>query len=634
MAKIIMPNPVSQPPPGGLGQKIAETLRYALVSTLEAIGDTLASILDAGFTSLMEHLETEARPVFMPGIDYLLSLPNLPPETRDFLTSLKTPTHPVQVVAIAAIGVIGSIAGIIGVLGPVSRSGEYKTDRFLHTGRMAPTQALEAARRGGMSLDMALESIRDQGFDEESINAWKSLVQNYPDLSLLIQFKYRLGVPDNEIQDVLIKNGFSDQDANRILSVMPALPGISDIIMMAVKEAFTPSIAERFGQYEDFPEVFAEEAAKQGLSREWAMRYWAAHWSLPSVQQGYEMLHRGIISQEDLELLLRAQDIMPFWRDKLIKTSYNPYTRVDIRRMYNSGVLTREEVKRAYLDGGYDEEHAEKLTAWTIAQANEEDKNLTKGEILDAYKKGVLDRNTTAAQLAALGYSSQNVEYLLLMAEYKKTIEKKSPDKALARSDLTRAYLEGILSDSDLHDSLRQLGYDEEETALIVKLIQNERASRKQSGNRDLAKSEILSAYERGYLKHDETATLLLSLGYDNEEVAFILGLSDWKQADKRVEEEIDIIHQGYINRLIDRLDVVDKLGKLNLPDTTSQRLLYTWDIERTRRMARPTLSQLQSFVKMGIIDLQTFADELAGLGYTDTYIDWYVQAMTKTPAK
>jgi hypothetical protein len=634
MAKIVMPGPVSQPPPGGLGQKIAETLRYALVSTLEAIGDTLASILDAGFTSLMEHAETELIELSRPGIDYLLSLPNLPPETRQFLGDLRNPKHFAWAPVIAALGVIGSIAGVIGVLGPVSRAGEYKTDRFFHTGRLAPTQALEAVRRGGMRLDMALESIRDQGFDEESINAWKSLVQQYPDLSLLMQFKYRLGVPDSEIRDILIKNGFSDQDAQRILSVMPALPGISDIIMMAVKEAFTPSIAERFGQYEDFPEVFAEEAAKQGLSREWAMRYWAAHWSLPSVQQGYEMLHRGVISQDDLELLLRAQDIMPYWRDKLVKTSYNPYTRVDIRRMYNSGVLTREEVKRAYLDGGYDEEHAEKLTQWTIAQATEEDKALTKGEILDAYKKGILDKSAVTAQLAALGYTAQTIDYLVLMAEYKRTVEKKAPEKALAKSDLVRAFLEGVLSESDLEASLRQLGYDEEETALIVKLAQNESSSRKQSGNRDLAKSEIISAYERGYLKHDETATLLLSLGYDNEEVAFILGLSDWKQADKRVAEEIDIIHQGYINRLIDRLDVIDKLGKLNLPDTTSQRLLYTWDIERTRRMARPTLSQLQSFVKLGIIDLQTFADELAGLGYTDTYIDWYVQAMTKTPAK
>ncbi|GAI47954.1 unnamed protein product, partial [marine sediment metagenome] len=31
------------------------------------------------------------------------------------------------------------------------------------------------------------------------------------------------------------------------------IPPVADIITMAVREAFTPEIAERFGQYEDYP---------------------------------------------------------------------------------------------------------------------------------------------------------------------------------------------------------------------------------------------------------------------------------------------------------------------------------------------------------------------------------------------
>ncbi|GAI22279.1 unnamed protein product, partial [marine sediment metagenome] len=100
------------------------------------------------------------------------------------------------------------------------------------------------------------------------------------------------------------------------------IPPVADIITMAVREAFSPAIAERFGQYEDFPPDFERYASMKGLTPEWSKRYWAAHWSLPSPQQGFEMLHRGIINEDELRMLMRALDIMPFWRDKLMQMSY------------------------------------------------------------------------------------------------------------------------------------------------------------------------------------------------------------------------------------------------------------------------------------------------------------------------
>lgn len=144
------------------------------------------------------------------------------------------------------------------------------------------------------------------------------------------------------------------------------IPPIADIITMAVREAFTPEIAQRFGQYEGLPSEFVAWAQKKGLSREWAERYWAAHWSLPSPQQGFEMLHRGVINRDELHLLLRALDIMPFWRERLIEISYNPLTRVDIRRMHLLGILTEPEVFQAYKDIGYNDLNAKRLTAFTV----------------------------------------------------------------------------------------------------------------------------------------------------------------------------------------------------------------------------------------------------------------------------
>ncbi|GAJ24320.1 unnamed protein product, partial [marine sediment metagenome] len=127
------------------------------------------------------------------------------------------------------------------------------------------------------------------------------------------------------------------------------IPPVADIITMAVREAFTPAIAAKFGQYEDLPPAYVDWVQRKGLSKDWAERYWAAHWSLPSPMQGFEMLHRGAINFDELDMLLRALDVMPFWRDKLTKIAYRRLTRVDIRRMYKAGVLTEAEVYESYI---------------------------------------------------------------------------------------------------------------------------------------------------------------------------------------------------------------------------------------------------------------------------------------------
>ncbi|GAI69295.1 unnamed protein product, partial [marine sediment metagenome] len=92
-----------------------------------------------------------------------------------------------------------------------------------------------------------------------------------------------------------------------------------------------------------------------------------------SILQGFEMLHRDVITPEQLNSLFMATDIMPWWREKLQAISYSPLTRVDVRRVFKMGIIDREQVYRTYLDLGYNEEKAEWLTSFTEMQNTEQD---------------------------------------------------------------------------------------------------------------------------------------------------------------------------------------------------------------------------------------------------------------------
>ncbi|GAJ02030.1 unnamed protein product, partial [marine sediment metagenome] len=200
----------------------------------------------------------------------------------------------------------------------------------------------------GVSKPDIIKNISKAGIHPSYAEGYYQSILTKPASEDIIAFELRRDPSLSNLSNELLRIGIHDNYHDLYKELAYQIPPVADIITMAVREAFTPSIAARFGQYQDLPPDFVEWAGKKGLSKEWAERYWAAHWSLPSPQQGFEMLHRGVIGMDDLNMLMRALDIMPFWRDKLVEIAYRPLSRVDVRRMFKLGVLDVSGVRKAY----------------------------------------------------------------------------------------------------------------------------------------------------------------------------------------------------------------------------------------------------------------------------------------------
>ena len=313
--------------------------------------------------------------------------------------------------------------------------------RYYRPARLNPQAAIAAQWRHERYVGMAHEDLADQGYTVERMTALADALRPILSSDQVRQLVLRGEDPNGLIEDHLTKAGYTSDDIDALKKLWQVIPPVQDLIRMAVKEAFTPEIAEKFGQYQDFPPAVQEWAEKQGLSEEWAKRYWAAHWDLPSVMQGMEMLHRNVIDQPTLELLLRALDVMPYWRDKLTAIAYNPLTRVDVRRMYGLGVLDREGVKRSYLDLGYNEENAERMTEFTIKYESQQDKDLTKAEILKAYRKKTLSRDDTMEMLQELGYTEDDADFIIQT----ENVSAAAAEKDLSETRIKQLYLTGIM---------------------------------------------------------------------------------------------------------------------------------------------------------------------------------------------
>jgi len=364
---------------------------------------------------------------------------------------------------------------------------------------------LQDVSQGDMIADIAKAGIHPM-YAEKYFDG----VLTKPNTQDLIAWQLRLDPSLSGLDDELRRTGIHPQYFDVYKTLAHPIPPINDLITMAVREAFTPEIASRFGQYEGLPTEYVEAAAKKGLTKEWAERYWAAHWTLPSVQQGFAMLHRGIIGQPDLNLLMRALDIMPYWRDKLMQLSFKPLTRVDVRRMHLLGTLDVSGVKRAYLDVGYNERNAGLMTDFTVRYNRRSLSGFTPRDALSAYINQFIVAGQTTSILRDIGVKGSEIPNMMRLAGYKREWKYKT-ERITAIGNL---YKKGKYDYSIARSKLSQLGLSGD---TVKTQLEQWEPSTEAERTATFTNAQTLKLLTMGLIDETRARTELHLLGFNDE---------------------------------------------------------------------------------------------------------------------
>lgn len=395
------------------------------------------------------------------------------------------------------------------VLEPPMRELIYAANAKLPTEKPGVADFIEGYFRGIVSESNLRKHLKELGFNDWAINIMVENRKQLLDVGRIQELYNRGEITAEEAKRRFAQLGYDERQQEELLKLAGYIPTVPDFIRMAVREVFTPAIAEKYGLFEDYPEELDKYARMAGLDPQFAKYYWAAHWELPSYTQGIEMYHRGIITYDELVTLLRSLDVMPYWRDKLIKLAETPYTRVDIRRMYQLGVLSFEEMVRAYMDLGYSREKAEKLAEFTVKDTTEEERNLTKTEVTTLYRNGTITREEASNFLAQIGYPQEYIELILSLEDYRKGRERLDRIK---RAVKTR-YIRGFIDRNDIIVLLSKEGVPAKEIEELVydwDLEKEERA--------DLpTKTELSRFLKKGIINLDQYRDMMRRLGYPDE---------------------------------------------------------------------------------------------------------------------
>ena len=435
-------------------------------------------------------------------------------------SSLKARTNRSQVEIILIIGtVLGTLIAIVSAIpAPFTRKFTYIAERLAKTNRPDVQTLLAIKRRFPQDINTISPFLQDTGFDGYFLDRLNDVSR-----PLLTGFEYqalwRRGyISETDFVTVLVKMGYEPETIQGFMDLGNVIPAPNDLITMAVREAFDDGVSSRFQHDENFPPEFAEWAAKQGLNADWSKRYWRAHWQLPSPNQVFEMLHRlrpgksdVTLTQEDVNTFLRTADYAPFWRERLSKISYAPYTRVDVRRMYKTGVLNETQVKDAYLDLGYDDEHAQALTQFTIAFEAEEETGIVRTSVLSAYGDGMIDRGTAEGMLASGGYDATTTAFYLDNVDFREALE----ITQIKLSSIKKKFIEGLIDETTVNNEINILNLPAQRVTALLELWVTEREN--QIALPTLA--QIENFYELGISTLDDFTRILKRRGYSDETI-------------------------------------------------------------------------------------------------------------------
>jgi hypothetical protein len=392
-----------------------------------------------------------------------------------------------------------------------------------HPSRLLPeADAVEAYRRDNIGQDAVLDTLRAHGFTPaDGVRIIKNSEAALPpgDLGRLL---LRGAITDEDFDAQLNVHGLNGPQPGRIRTLLQEIPPLDDIIRMARRLVFSPEVVERYRLEDDYQQVAEDWAKKKGLSPDWSRKYWAAHWDVPSVGQGFEMYQRGFITRDDLEFLMRDAGVAPFWRDKFLQIAYHPFTRVDIRRMHKVGTLTDAELPKAYTDIGYSPENAAKLADFTIklnagTKAKKDDTlgALTKTNIVKFYTQGLIDAGRASSMLTAIGVTPEAAALFIANADAEKHLDER---KAMADHIVEDAKV-GNISQAEAIARLNNLGLTQVE--LDHHMTALERGAR--TGQKLPSIGELNRLFKLHQLTEEQFLAAVVSQGFSSDWAAKLL---------------------------------------------------------------------------------------------------------------
>jgi len=401
--------------------KISEHITNTIESWSQAWKDRLrgwmASWVMKGVETTFDFFEPDIRAEVKPSLQRLREIPGLPEDIKAILDKAMAEPKAIQFAALLPYLITLMVGFAFGSMQPAMRMGGYGLDLLVHSARLDPISVITAWRRDKPTYEKYFEDLKSLGWSDDRIEALKFVTLFYP---------------------------------------APA-----DLIRWQAREVFEPEMIARYGLDSEFEAIDKEPFYKAGMTDEQILNYWRAHWEHASWMQVVEMLHRGLLTEEQVWDWFRVVEIPPFWRQLLIDSAYTWPTRVDVRRWWDMRTIDETELRRLYSGMGYRGINLDNYVLWTKVYVAFPD-------LITRWKNGWISLDDVKRELTGYGMPADRLEELIQTKIKSAQPERTAKEKDLTKSEIYKGVKKDVITWPEGIELLLDLGYDEDEADYIL----------------------------------------------------------------------------------------------------------------------------------------------------------------------
>ncbi len=305
------------------------------------------------------------------------------------------------------------------------------------------------------ALNSFFSTMSDQKIKEHYAYS-KLSIQDYQKL------EFRGILKEGELDDMAHFLGYNERAKELVNKISKFYPSVRDTIDFAVREAFDPDPELFIHDANAIPAPFIEIASKLGIDDKWIKKFWHSHWRLLGAGQILEAFHRKIMTETELLDYLRRLDYVDNDRKILMEMSFNLLTRVDVRRIFENGLISSKELFDYYGTLGFNERDQLLMTVLAKKLRFIDAIDLRK-HYIEMYENGLVNDKEISNLLSETGLDSDEIRDYLELSNSQKELD----FKIELKKRIELRFYEGDIDFEILIKQLRNLGVSDREIRRI-----------------------------------------------------------------------------------------------------------------------------------------------------------------------
>lgn len=309
-------------------------------------------------------------------------------------------------------------------------------------------------------------------------------------------------------QSTQLSTGFDVNNLKGLEVLSEQIPGPSDLVQFAIRDAFNEEIVADLGLDEEFDQTpqyqYWMSAQGVGISRGygpvgfgelayWPKMYWRASRALMPLETAYKALQRlrpgrlGMYSANvpglqaftysDLNLLFRHNHYVPKQRQWLAALAYSIPNRRQLSMLFALGTINEEQLYQYLLDNGYTQTAADELLKlekirapytkkkYDVPPLDTYDRGLY-ASVLDAFRAGSINVDTLQSALLSILVNPQVVSRVIQAETIKQNNTQIKAFATMVRS----SFFTGEISANTARDTLTSGGIVQQTAQRLVNL--------------------------------------------------------------------------------------------------------------------------------------------------------------------